>query len=196
MHKRLLNQAVLRFTITPQSPLLIKSGREAGADPTLLDMNFVRIFHAGLGTETVYLPGSSLKGTLRSYAERIARTLGVRCCNPFDGSFCGKRFEKVNSAAERHKKACTACRLFGNTTLASRLRIADAYPTLETLEAANQTWQRDGVPLTVSRGLWRWGLSAWRWLLAAHFGPFWRLTTFNCGNWACWPSRCAIWEQG
>lgn len=147
MHKRLLNQAVLEFSITPRGPLLIKSGREAGADPTLLDMNFVRIYHAGLGTETVYLPGSSLKGTLRSYAERAARTLGVRCCNPFDNTFCGRRLDKVTSAAERHKRACTACRLFGNTALASRLRIADAYPTPETLAAANRTWQRDGVAI-------------------------------------------------
>ena len=61
MHKALLCELHLDFAIEPRGPLLIKSGREAGADPTLPDMNFVRTYHPTLG-ETVYLPGSSLKG--------------------------------------------------------------------------------------------------------------------------------------
>ncbi|MBL7183264.1 MAG: CRISPR-associated protein [Anaerolineae bacterium] len=147
MHKRIVNQMTLKFTLTPQGPLLIKSGREAGADPTILDMNFVRIYHAGLGRETVYLPGSSLKGTIRSYCERVARTVGVDCCNPFDSTFCGKKNEGEASATKRYRQSCTACRLFGNTTLASHFRISDAYPTPDTVEAANRIEQRDGVAI-------------------------------------------------
>lgn len=110
MHKRRFNEMTLRLLIRPRGPLLIKSGQEAGADPTLLDMNFVRAHHPTAGGQTVYLPGSSLKGVMRAYAEKIGRTVsdGVvhetpLACNPLgDGKgpvgdpsfYCGKRLEK------------------------------------------------------------------------------------------------------
>jgi len=154
MHKQTVNELRLDVSITPQGPLLIKSGKEAGADPTLLDMNFVRTVHAQLG-ETVYLPGSSLKGTLRSYCEKIARTVGARCCDPLSGDSCGKRQEatRESSGAKVYNNMCTICRVFGHTTLASHLRISDAYPTSldrprdEEIELANKTEQRDGVAI-------------------------------------------------
>lgn len=154
MHKQTVNELRLEVSITPQGPLLIKSGKEAGADPTLLDMNFVRTVHAQLG-ETVYLPGSSLKGTLRSYCEKIARTVGVSCCDPLSGESCGKRQEAMrgSSGGEAYNSMCTICRVFGHTTVASHLRISDAYPTSidrprdEEIELANKTEQRDGVAI-------------------------------------------------
>src|SRR3990172_9552844 len=113
MHKKMVNELRLSFSIAPRGPLLIKSGKESGADPTLLDMNFVRLHHAGLGRETVYLPGSSLKGTLRSYCEKIARTVGEGTnrqlpfsCNPLGNSnkpgaqyACGRYFDKHKDAS-------------------------------------------------------------------------------------------------
>lgn len=152
MHKRRFNEFTLFFAIRPAGPLLIKSGRESGADPTLLDMNFVRTHHAGVNTSTVYLPGSSLKGTLRSYAEKIARTLdsGLRrqpplSCNPLGdsdqpghGSYsCNKWMDAEEkrrknkeplSSQEKHARACPICRTFGHTSLAGHLRLSDAYP--------------------------------------------------------------------
>lgn len=152
MFQQALNQGTLTVRLRPEGPVLVKSGREAGADPTIPDMNFVRTHHAGLGRETtVYLPGSSLKGTLRTYCERAARTVGVSCCDPFEKneksktSFCGKKWESEPDGAKRHGGSCTVCRLFGNTALGARLLVGDAYPTRETVEAANQTEQRDGV---------------------------------------------------
>jgi len=149
-----LNQAILTFQLRPAGPVLIKSGREAGADPTIPDMNFVRSHHSGIGQEaTVYLPGSSLKGTLRSYCERIVRTVGVSCCNPFETSrdsserFCGKKLEGEEDGTKRYNESCAICQLFGNTVLGARLQVGDAYPTRETVEAANQTEQRDGVAI-------------------------------------------------
>ena len=130
MHKQLVNELRLEFVIRPQGPLLIKSGQEAGADPTLLDMNFVRTEHGELG-ETIYLPGSSLKGTLRSYCEKIARTVGVKCCDPLGDKSCGREMERASrpdTAAEIYSGLCTICRIFGHTVMASHLQIADAYP--------------------------------------------------------------------
>jgi len=72
MHKTRFNTLSLAYTITPKSPLLIKSGGLA-SDPSLPDMQFVRTFIVGKG-ETLYLPGTSLKGVFRGYVERVLRT--------------------------------------------------------------------------------------------------------------------------
>ena len=144
MHKQIVNELRLDFVIEPQGPISIKSGRAAGADPTLLDMNFVRTDHGDLGT-TVYLPGSSLKGVLRSHAERIARTLGLRCCDPLGDGSCGRRLEGREglSSPQKYAELCTICRLFGHTVQASHLCISDAYPQTPIL----RTERRDGVAI-------------------------------------------------
>lgn len=157
MHKRLVNELRLDFLIAPKGPLLIKSGKEAGADPTLLDMNFVRTNHAELG-RTVYLPGSSLKGAVRSYCEKIGRTVGLDVCNPLkrddkkDGTKKGCGFElerklRGASGAKIYHDLCPICRVFGHTVMASHAWFADAYPTPETVEAVNDTEERDGVAI-------------------------------------------------
>lgn len=128
MHKQLLNEAVIEFTLEPTGALLIKSGAE-GADPTRPDMEFVRTHHNGV--ETVYLPGSSLKGVIRSYCEKIARTLEVRCCDPVASDktkSCGGQLENASPTPELYEKHCYICRLFGSTVLASRCQLFDAYP--------------------------------------------------------------------
>jgi CRISPR-associated RAMP protein (TIGR02581 family) len=127
MLKKLLNQATIELTIEAQGPLLIKSGIEGGADPSVPDMQFVR------SGGSVYIPGSSLKGVFRSYAEKIARTVGARCCNPFDDTFCGKKANdaKVSTGTAIYSNrnyACRICQLFGSTAMASRIKFNDAYP--------------------------------------------------------------------
>lgn len=129
MHHLLLNSFELIFTLIPDGPILVKSGVEAGVNPTLPDMNFVRSIHPESGRETIYLPGSSLKGVFRSHAERIAHTLNVPCCNPLDNrDSCGKRISSGTSAADTYKNMCTICRIFGHMVMGARLSFADAYP--------------------------------------------------------------------
>jgi CRISPR-associated RAMP protein (TIGR02581 family) len=132
MHKRLFNEAVIKLTIMPIGPILIKAG-EGASDPTKPDMSFVRTTRGG--SETVYLPGSSLKGVLRSHCERLARTVqnagrNELSCDPLGEERCSKQFEddKSLTGAQKHKRSCFICRLFGNTSLASCFQIADAYP--------------------------------------------------------------------
>ena len=139
MHNRLYNEATISLSLTPVGPLLIKSGEE-NADPRRPDMSFVRTFRGG--RRTVYLPGSSLKGVLRSHCERLARTADSEerrrrqngrplSCNPLERDrSCGSRLEKEKSwtGARKHSESCFLCRMFGNTALASHFQIADAYP--------------------------------------------------------------------
>ena len=134
MHKRRVNELTLTLSITPQGPLLIKSGQEAGADPTLAQMNFVRTRHPDGGARTIYLPGSSLKGVIRSHCERIVRTvLGddpAHCCDPLSRNMsCGVRHRNIQDTAEQYKALCLACRIFGHMVNAGHLLTADAYPS-------------------------------------------------------------------
>lgn len=131
MHKRLVNHCTIDLSIIPDGPILIKSGRE-GADPTNPDMEFVRTFH--VGGWSIYLPGSSLKGAIRAHAERIVRTVGSEtnpndtkklwANDPLKGDYLGK---KLDSYAV-YKQSSFTDQMFGNTSIASRVRIEDAYP--------------------------------------------------------------------
>jgi CRISPR-associated protein Csm3 len=128
MHQRLSNSARLQLRIEPFGPLLIKSGIET-PDPTRAGLEFVRTRHATLG-ETVYLPGTSLKGAFRSHAERSLRGLDIEICDPLDKkSFCRRgAVDEDTSRARVFAQQCAACRTFGSLKVAGRLNFADAMP--------------------------------------------------------------------
>ncbi|WP_298490575.1 RAMP superfamily CRISPR-associated protein [uncultured Chloroflexus sp.] len=73
MHKTRYNALNLTLHLSPKGPLLIKVGG-LSADPTLPDMPFVRTYHPEKG-ETIYIPGSSLKGVVRGFVEKALRTI-------------------------------------------------------------------------------------------------------------------------
>lgn len=154
MHKKLVNQCTIYITISLNGPMLIKSGKE-GADPTKPDMEFVETYHQG--RKSIYLPGSSLKGAIRAHAERIVRTVGessrqtegrsqIWASNLLDmddkqnnpnvyleewkNEEKKKRVEDKhpNPGAELYRQSCFTSQLFGNTSIASRFRVEDAYP--------------------------------------------------------------------
>jgi CRISPR-associated RAMP protein (TIGR02581 family) len=124
MFKVLYNQIRIDICIKPVTPILIKTGREA-FDPTRPDNEFVKT--ATSFGEVPYLPGSSLKGIIRSHAERILRTLNLEKseCDITRDNSC---VEKKGDNKVPYKENCFACRTFGSTKLASRIRLTDAYP--------------------------------------------------------------------
>ncbi|MBR8832950.1 MAG: CRISPR-associated protein [Stigonema ocellatum SAG 48.90 = DSM 106950] len=132
MHKRLVNHCTINLTLIPDGPILIKSGRE-GADPTKPDMEFVETYHAG--GRSIYLPGSSLKGAIRAHAERIVRTVG-RESNPNNPKILwandplNDQYDYLKNLLPHdiYKKSSFTDQMFGNTAIASRVRIEDAYP--------------------------------------------------------------------
>jgi CRISPR-associated RAMP protein (TIGR02581 family) len=128
MHKRLVNHCTIDLSIIPDGPILIKSGRE-GADPTNPDMEFVRTFHKG--GLSIYLPGSSLKGAIRAHAERIVRTVGgdnntkkLWASDPTKGDYLPKNLP----SHDIYQQSSFTDQMFGNTSIASRIRIEDAHP--------------------------------------------------------------------
>jgi CRISPR/Cas system CSM-associated protein Csm3 (group 7 of RAMP superfamily) len=135
MHKRFVNHCTIDLTLIPDGPILIKSGKE-GADPTKPDMEFVETYHAG--GKSIYLPGSSLKGAIRAHAERIVRTVGrdkrpkenenaLWASNPLNLDEL-KYLDSLSDSQDIYRLSSFTDQLFGNTSIASRLRIQDAYP--------------------------------------------------------------------
>ena len=142
MFKQLVNECIIDLHIKPDGPILIKSGIATVSGP---DMAFVTVLREG--DWQVYLPGSSLKGVLRSHAERIARTFKPEAaCDPFADKgkmmSCGRIFDKEKWKNEVvYHNSCLICKLFGSTGFAGRLATTDAYAVGE----PPQPQRRDGV---------------------------------------------------
>jgi CRISPR/Cas system CSM-associated protein Csm3 (group 7 of RAMP superfamily) len=158
MHRQVVNEALLDLALWPDGPLLIKAA-DSGADPTRPDMEFVRTRRPD--GETLYLPGSSLKGALRAQCERIARTVGGAhsdrrwrlSCNPLSSAADGpnyacsqrlgtRRGGREPGGEQAYRESCFICQLFGNQAEAAHLGLADAYPV-----AAPRAEQRTSVAI-------------------------------------------------
>ena len=144
MLRKWLCQANVKIIIEPVDPVLIKSGY---ATMDGADMVPVSTFRDG---KTVYyLPGTSLKGVLRSHLERIARTLhpGSVCIPYYDPDPRRRMTIPIPVAAEEesygcgfrgsgdtdttsavYAGSCAVCRLFGSLKFGGRFSIGDAYP--------------------------------------------------------------------
>lgn len=87
------------------------------------------------------IPGSSLKGSLRSAAERLLRPLGSDLACDVVSDRCLQSVSGREPTEEELASLCSLCRLFGNPYLAGRL-------TLEDLVAGDpRTAIRDGVAI-------------------------------------------------
>ena len=147
MLRKWLCQADVTIVIDPVDPLLVKSGHATMAG---VDMAPVSTFRDG--RNVYYLPGTSLKGVLRSHLERIARTLhpGSVCLPYYDPAprrgisvpvqaerqsyGCGFRSPsggRTDAAPASYADSCAACRLFGSLKFGGRFSIGDAYPLPE-----------------------------------------------------------------
>lgn len=134
-----------------------------------------------------YIPGSSLKGVVRTYIERILRTAAdmgktirgekLWACDPLDlKNSCvppdvkrtlyenaeekaknGKKPLDVLFSEELWKVTCTACRLFGHQWMASRVAFQDAY--LVNADALPVLFEvRDGVGIDRDLGAAKEGI--------------------------------------
>lgn len=167
MLKRLLNECILTIELTATGRLLVKEppeetkSRSETRSEAFQVAQPVRTRHPDTGADSIYIPGASLKGALRSQAERIARTLNQHqagACDPFavlprDQSrpatdlSCSERItarrhyqrqlQRAGDGAEelsvyqQYSDVCPICRTFGHLGWGRRLRITDFYPVEE-----------------------------------------------------------------
>lgn len=149
-----LNRRIhLTGTIKAKTGLRIGAGKSADAD--LSDLPVLR--DAG---GYPYLPGSSIKGVVRSTIEGILRGLpGPRhsilwSCDPLQElndngkeHACGAHKPECRPDAVRDiPKSCAACRLFGTRVLSSHVRFADALQQREQHDRP-PVQRRDGVAI-------------------------------------------------
>ena len=103
------------------TPLRVGVGREPPLGASI-DAAPLRIRFAAGGTFP-YIPGSSLKGVLRSFAESILRAKGAYVHDPWN-------FEVIEEE-KKNRSFCLICGIFGSAGLASHVRVYDAYPESE-----------------------------------------------------------------
>ncbi len=134
MFARLRNQFKLTFNLKVDSPLCIRSGEES-IDPTLPDMRCIRSNKNG--ECVVFIPGSSIKGVIRTQCEKIFNILAEKkivCDIVSDKSNKSNKRSECNSISkdlngeETYKALCPACKMFGSMSLGGRIKFKDAYP--------------------------------------------------------------------
>lgn len=138
LHK-LIRRVVFEGVLECVEPLRVGAGRGAAAfEP--VDLVVVKVRDAS-GREYPYIPGSSLKGAIRSYCIKLMRSAGLRVCDGLPGATClrGKEFEEyertgmdysrvLKAIADKEIPICLSCLIFGAPGLASHARFYDAYP--------------------------------------------------------------------
>ncbi|HDJ89260.1 MAG TPA: hypothetical protein ENG40_01025 [Thermoprotei archaeon] len=103
---------IIEYSIKTITPLHIGSGERI--DIPKIDLPILR-----LSDGTIFIPGSSIKGVVRSELEEITSGLGFKICIENRG------WDPVYSCSE--EKHCISCALFGSTEMSSRVFFRDAY---------------------------------------------------------------------
>ncbi|MEM0235133.1 RAMP superfamily CRISPR-associated protein [Thermofilum sp.] len=104
---------IIEGTLVNESPLRIGVGGEPPLGSSV-DMVMYRV------NGSPCIPGSSLKGALRSLAESLAKSKGIAVHDPWDDDAAKKE--------EEGGDFCAICGIFGNTRLSSHVRIYDSTP--------------------------------------------------------------------
>lgn len=152
MFSRQYNQMRIDLSIEPRAPLLIRSGRTgASPDPTRPDLECVRTRFNGV--RSVYIPGSSLKGVLRSHAERLMLSEGLPITPTFSERAV-KAFDQKTPGDVAYAGTCPLGRTFGSLHVKGRVSVTDHLPggrekkaseRDRLIQQANATEQRNGV---------------------------------------------------
>ena len=154
MFEKLTNRFVFSGILTLDTGLHIGSGKSVlyTDSPVIKDFDGFPM-----------IPGSSLKGVLRSRIEQLREAIGISSCtlfekgshpvclsvanenleNEFDTQREQEKPEKIYKFVMNH--LCDSCKLFGSTVLAARLHIEDSHLANTSLYPKNYIEVRDGV---------------------------------------------------
>ena len=146
MFETLRNRCFIRGKVVMDTALHIGSGEDSFETDALVIKD---------AYEKPYIPGSSIKGILRSTVERMAPNIhDFKTCALIDGADCAtvnkdkmdgfRRRLKGDEEGDPLDLICDTCKLFGSTAVASKIRIPDLH--------VSEPWvglfeKRDGVGL-------------------------------------------------
>jgi CRISPR-associated protein Csm3 len=164
-HNHLLNRYIFKGALVPLTPLRISSGRASETTDAPFITNAFGF---------PYIPGSTLRGAIRSEIERIiagvgATASGLTSCTLFEQNCCGDKIYAMRKAEEEknsgedgekidariaelaEKELCDVCKLFGSTFMASKLFFEDSYPAQKG-NLSDCRMVRDGVGIDRDTG--------------------------------------------
>lgn len=148
LHDKFVNKYIVTGILVNNTPLHIGGGEDEFT-PNAVDNSVVRYKNG-----EPFIPGSSLKGVLRSYIERILNSdydqrfkscfiVNEECLNDKQVEELKKGLKDERKIAERiYDNMCTVCRIFGSKYFASKIHISDAVPIEKVY-----TGKRDGVAI-------------------------------------------------
>lgn len=122
LHNRLVNRYEFRGVILMEAALHVGTGQ---ASPTT-DAGVARDFHG-----RPFIPGSSLKGALRSAIERRVEWLGLRSCYLEKGKCLSeadetwRRRQLADRKSDMEQELCPVCQVFGATVFGGKVQIDD-----------------------------------------------------------------------
>ncbi|MHA1469783.1 MAG: type III CRISPR-associated RAMP protein Csx7 [Candidatus Asgardarchaeia archaeon] len=136
-HDYIVTSISMKGEIVAKMPIYIGSGQSI-TRPAAVDMEFIRLSTVE-GKIFPYIPGSSIKGVLRSTCERIIKSIKnpqIRACNIPSNSCIDNDKEKIikESLLKEPEVArkmleenlCEVCKIFGNQVYSSHMLINDA----------------------------------------------------------------------
>jgi CRISPR-associated RAMP protein (TIGR02581 family) len=147
------NKYIIKGILKAESPIHIGTGT-VDFSPTAVDTPVIRDEN-----NNPFIPGSSLKGVIRCFMERLLNSgifkeynscniLSDPCISNKDAELIKKKYKADNRKEEKiasdiYEKECDVCKLFGGHNFASKLNILDARLTSD--KAYVQ--QRDGIAI-------------------------------------------------
>jgi len=135
-HDRLYQQIQIDGMLILKSPVRIGGGREESPYQAA-DLSVVRLkTKEGI---IPYIPGSSIKGLIRSAVEKVNKTLAIykKTCTPTSfRESCGGKFNKAVNRIKNNeelvkfikKNYCDVCKIFGTSGFRSNVLFSDCYP--------------------------------------------------------------------
>ncbi|MGC9069171.1 MAG: type III CRISPR-associated RAMP protein Csx7 [Thermoprotei archaeon] len=131
----LYREVVLNIEYTNLSPLRIGAGT-AKLPTSPIDLQVITIVKNGV--HVPYIPGSSLKGVLRTVSENIVNSLNLHGYKCFMGDGCKSRYDEVlkdylkrnllDDVKKLLQNYCPVCKVFGSASFSAHIHVNDAYP--------------------------------------------------------------------
>lgn len=155
-HQALHSRYRFEGNLILETPLRLSSGRASNVTDAPLMRN-----RGGIP----YIPGSSLRGAIRSAVERlisgVGAAAGLKSCTLFSDDDCNEQARTFQQSGDKtdkdladfaEKELCDVCKLFGATIYASRLVIEDVYPQPQG-QLQDKSVLRDGVGIDRDTGV-------------------------------------------
>ena len=127
------NKVIITGVLTAVDPIHIGSSNTEALDPTQIDSTVMKDADG-----RPIIPGSSLKGVIRSNFESVMNGIGKKICDIFsdtdENCLTKNRLNEINKdksmshkekAEAAYRESCEVCRLFGGRGIASKLQFKD-----------------------------------------------------------------------